>query len=551
MRKYYYVTTFIIMLIVSFVGITYSYEYDNSEGLKFDLIGPSVMYHDVNTDYEEYGIKVMYKNRDISDMVDIDSSKVDTTKLGEYKVKYTVEIDGMTEYIYRIVKVIDMSAPKIELNEGEEISILLNGSYYEYGYTVTDNYDDDLFSKVKITNNVDASKEGKYTVKYSVSDSSGNVGEATRMVNVVKPNISLEKSSTGSLYLGKIDVSKYSNTITVNKFNANGIYYEGYFRNGKNTFKIKLKNRDNSLEYIYNMISIKDNYYSGNMDLTTISNGVYDLYIVGDTEERLLNKMNVLSKIVRSRVGNKLVSVLYEDDMVSIKIENFEYKYDIVIDPGHGGSDIGASNGIMLEKDLNLKISKYEKCRYEYMGYRVYMIRNDDSYGEMLGSGSLDQLDRRALAIGYYGAVSRVVYSNHHNGSVRASDNGFEIIVSNQISKDDLSLELSLYNKYRNLYGINDNTVRIYSRDYNTGNTYNKIDGSVYNYINYYAVIRIPYELYNVNNVIYEPIYMSNTNDFNWYYTNKNYIKVSELKIQDYINLLGGVYNSDNSMCIQ
>ena len=124
MRKYYYVTTFIIMLIVSFVGITYSYEYDNSESVKFDLIGPSVMYHDVNTDYEEYGIKVMYKNRDISDMVDIDSSKVDTTKLGEYKVKYTVEIDGMTEYIYRIVKVIDMSAPKIELNEGEEISIL-------------------------------------------------------------------------------------------------------------------------------------------------------------------------------------------------------------------------------------------------------------------------------------------------------------------------------------------------------------------------------------------------------------------------------------------
>ena len=33
---------------------------------------------------------------------------------------------------------------------------------------------------------------------------------------------------------------------------------------------------------------------------------------------------------------------------------------------------------MIAEKDVNLKISKYEKCRYESMGYRVYMTRYDD-----------------------------------------------------------------------------------------------------------------------------------------------------------------------------
>lgn len=34
-------------------------------------------------------------------------------------------------------------------------------------------------------------------------------------------------------------------------------------------------------------------------------------------------------------------------------------------------------------------------------------------------------------------------------------------------------------------------------------------------------MIRIPNELFNVNTVIYEPIYMSNINDFNWYWNKK------------------------------
>jgi hypothetical protein len=43
---------------------------------------------------------------------------------------------------------------------------------------------------------------------------------------------------------------------------------------------------------------------------------------------------------------------------------------------------------------------------------------------------------------------------------------------------------------------------------------------------------------------------MSNSNDFSWYYTNKGWIDVVEIKIMEYVNYLGGKYNKDNSMCL-
>ena len=547
MRKIYYVSIILIVLIVSFIGITYSFEYSNSGELSFELIGPSNLYLDVDTDYVEYGIKVYNNGIDISDKVKIDDSMIDTSKLGEYNVKYQIG----DEYIYRKVIVIDKVSPVIKLNGGNEVYILLGGKYEEAGYVVTDNYDTNLDSQVNISGTVDTNTEGNYELVYSVSDNSGNKTEVKRTVIVKKPVISVDSDKGSRVSPTSYNVYLYTNTIVKNNFTKDGIYLEGYTSDKASSYKIKLKNRNNKkIEYTYNMNVDKNNYYSGNLKLSTLNNGLYDLYIVGNKEERLLNKLDIYSKIVRAKVGNKLVTFTYDDDYVSINTEDFQYKYDFVIDPGHGGSDIGASNGLVLEKDLNLKVSKYEKCRYESMGYKVYMIRYDDTYGEMLGNSGLDQLDRRGLTTGYYGAVSRVVYSNHHNGSLNAGEYGFEILVQNSMTKEELATELSLANKFRKFYGINDNKIRVYSKDYFTDQIFDKENGQVYDNKNYYAVLRIPYELFNVKNVIYEPIYMTNANDFNWYYSSGNWIKVSELKIKEYVTSLGGTYKSDNSMCM-
>ena len=550
MKKILFITSFIIVLLVSFLGITYSYEYKENDSLNFELIGPSILYIDVYSEYEEYGVKVLDGNVDITSFVKIDSSLVNTNELGEYKVKYELDVDGNKEYVYRIVKVIDMSSPKIELKGEETVYVMLGGSYKEEGYVVSDNYDKDLSDKVVITSNVNINKEGEYRVEYRVVDSSGNESTVVRKVVVKKPEITLADMSGNRVSYTSYNVTKYKNTVTKNIWTSNGIYYEGYVKDRASAYKIKLKNKDNALEYLFNMSLSKDNYYKGNIDLSLVPNGEYLVYIIGNNEDKLLNKLDGLSRLVRAKIGNKLVSVIYNSDEVNIKIEDFKYEYDILIDVGHGDTDIGASNGIIHEKNMNLKQSLYEKCRYESMGYRVYLTRTDDSYGYMLGTSDLDRLQRRSLVIGYYGVVSKITYSNHHNASINKGDHGFEILVSNKLSLEDLVLETSLYNKYKGYYKIKDNSLRVYSRDYDTGNTYNKLNGNIYSYMDYYAVIRIPSELFNVKTVIYEPIYMSNTSDFNWYWTNKHWIDVTEMKIEEYVNYLGGTYTEDNSMCI-
>ena len=550
MRRMYYVTTLIIVLIISYLGITYSFVYENdNEVVSFELLGPASLYVDVNSEYIEYGVKVFYQGNDISKQVVIDNSSVNMNKLGQYRVKYSVNVMGVEEYVYRDVKVIDTVSPVIELLGDEKLYVLLNGIYMEEGYTVTDNYDENLLEDVRVEGKVDVKKEGSYYLTYLVRDSSGNEAMARREVVVKKSEVTLASMDGNKRIVSTYDYSKYANTVITNIFNSDGVYIEGYNKDVSSIYRIKLKRINDDLEYLYNMTVSKNNYYKGNIDLTTVKNGEYEVYIIGSKEQKLLNKLNGLTRLLRGKVGSKLITFEYDNDAVKVIVDDFKYEYDILIDPGHGGGDPGASNGVMLEKTMNLKQSLYEKCRYESMGYRVLMIRSNDSDGLQLGDKSLLPLQRRALAIGYYGVVSRVVYSNHHNASKSSSAHGFEIIVPNSVSVDDIIVETSLYNRYKKYY-TNISGVRLYSKNLDNDVIYNKLYGSVYNATNYYAVIRIPYELFNVKTVIYEPIYMSNISDYNWYWTKKNWIQVTEMKIEEYVNYLGGTYNKDNKSCL-
>lgn len=79
---------------------------------------------------------------------------------------------------------IDSRGPELKLKGNGTVYMPVNTAYKELGYTVSDNYDKDIASKVKVTSNVDMSNRGTYVVTYSVSDSAGNSTTLTRRVIV-------------------------------------------------------------------------------------------------------------------------------------------------------------------------------------------------------------------------------------------------------------------------------------------------------------------------------------------------------------------------------
>lgn len=80
----------------------------------------------------------------------------------------------------------------------------------------------------------------------------------------------------------------------------------------------------------------------------------------------------------------------------------------VVIDPGHGGKDAGASGNNMLEKDYNLLISKYMFDRFKELGIPVAITRDEDV--------TLAPTDRTNSILSKFGNSSDViVISNHVN----------------------------------------------------------------------------------------------------------------------------------------
>lgn len=184
MRKIFVVASLIFLLLISFLGITYSYEYNENNSLKFELIGPYEIDLEINSNYYEHGVKVIRDGVDISDSVLIDSSMFDVNRVGEYRIKYEIIVDGHTEYIQRIVNVYEKVAPEIKLLGNSIIYLYLNERYIEPGYEAYDNYDGNITNKVITTSNLVVDNPGEYEIVYQVLDSSGNEGIAVRKIVV-------------------------------------------------------------------------------------------------------------------------------------------------------------------------------------------------------------------------------------------------------------------------------------------------------------------------------------------------------------------------------
>ncbi len=139
----------------------------------------------------------------------------------------------------------------------------------------------------------------------------------------------------------------------------------------------------------------------------------------------------------------------------------------VIIDPGHGGTDSGATGNNLLEKDYNLLISKYMYDRFKELGVPVAITRDSDT--------TLSPTDRVNTILNKFGNSSDVILISNHVNS--GGGEGAEVIYALR-NKDTLAKNII------NNIGTTGQTTRKYyqrrlpsdtSKDYyfihrNTGN---------------------------------------------------------------------------------
>lgn len=183
----------------------------------------------------------------------------------------------------------------------------------------------------------------------------------------------------------------------------------------------------------------------------------------------------------------------------------------VVLDPGHGGTDAGASGNGLIEKNLNLKIATYCKEELEkYRNVKVYMTRTDNTTTEK----SLE--NRTKIAVGY---GADVIVSIHINSASVPGANGAEVWYPNMnynptVHQDGKYLAQQILNQLVSL-GLTNRGINAKNGDetYPNGTS-----------TDYYGIIRHS-KLNGIPGIIVEHAFISNTGDVDKYLTTDEQLK--------------------------
>ncbi|MDA8982758.1 DUF5011 domain-containing protein, partial [Gammaproteobacteria bacterium] len=159
-----------------------------------------------------------------------DDTGVDNAGIGTYFVYYSAtDTSGNKSTIARTVYVVDTTAPRVILNSNgstsDEVTVELGSTFVGSGAYATDismstGFDTDLGIEVTVTGTVDTSTVGTYTLTYTATDASGNVGTAIETVNVVDTTAPVFTSSAtfsaaeNQTEIGAVTVSDLSSNLS-------------------------------------------------------------------------------------------------------------------------------------------------------------------------------------------------------------------------------------------------------------------------------------------------------------------------------------------------
>ena len=254
---------------------------------------------------------------------------------------------------------------------------------------------------------------------------------------------------------------KFLNSLEKETIEINDYYIYGTHLNIEGTLtddlidkdvKLLLKSNKNELKYEINIDDLSFNLSelkNEGINLENIPEGKYYLLLsYQDDEEPVYYGLKDTTKYHNTyySISDKKITI-DKDKYMFINVKNEKTPdniYDIVIDPGHGGSDPGASNGNYNESDLTLEYSKLLKSKLEKYGYKVKLTRDNDERLVTYGKGS-----RTAIS---YETKAKYLFSIHFNSNeYYVSNAGFEIYVPTlcnlnlaQKIRDDITSNLDI-----------------------------------------------------------------------------------------------------------
>ena len=182
----------------------------------------------------------------------------------------------------------------------------------------------------------------------------------------------------------------------------------------------------------------------------------------------------------------------------------------VIIDPGHGGTDSGATGNNLLEKDYNLLISKYMYDRFKELGIPVAITRDSDT--------TLSPTDRVNTILNKFGNSSDVILISNHVNS--GGGEGAEVIYALR-NKDTLAKNI-----LNNIGATGQETRKYYQRRLPSDTSKD-----------YYFIHR---NTGNLEPLIVEYGFIDNTKDVE--FLKENYEELAEAVISAVANYIGVPY---------
>lgn len=270
-----------------------------------------------------------------------------------------------------------------------------------------------------------------------------------------------------------------------------------------------------TLHYVYNGQAYYLNFSDLEMDVKFGVDQEYDGYdsTLPDLTEDSISSEGIIEVTDVNKAEEEIVNGVASQP-ATMSVDEFSKHatggMTICLDPGHGGSDSGATAFGAKESDLTLKIAQY--CKEELAKYDVNVVMTRTTDTRLSEEAAMDLKKRVEVA---KKAGASYFISIHINSAQNSAAHGAEVYYPNTSGNKNLSTNgqnlAKAIQKQLTALGLYDRGIKI--RNYTDGTTSSNPNSSDQDY---YGVIRYAKQA-NITGLIVEHCFISNKEEFDKY----------------------------------